>query len=742
MRLLPFLLSLLFVADIVAAQARSPYLQSAAPTEITVVWRTDSPGQGRVCYGTSSSSLGSMAMGAASVTQHEVRLTGLSPDTRYYYAATTGGCPREADPGDTFLTPPTPGTTRPFRMWVVGDSGTGDRRQAEVRDAMLGFVGSARPDLFIHVGDMAYSDGTDQEFTRNFYDVYADLLRNMICWPALGNHEGHSSMSATESGPYYEGFVLPRDGRSGGLSSGTEAYYSFDHANVHFVVLDSHQSSRSPTGPMLTWLDEDLAATDQQWIVAFWHHPPYTKGSHDSDREGSLTEMRENALPILDSHGVDLVLGGHSHIYERSYLVHGAYDTPTTAAGFIVDTGDGRADGDGAYDMAGPGAVYIVAGHGGTGLRGPGDHPLMYLSELRNGSVLIDVNGGMMTVRNIRHDGAVSDEFTMVKGEGLYLLAPVGGETFASGSGVDIRWSAVGAVVPSIDIDYSIDGGTTWFPVVTGTENDGHHAWLTPLVATTEAVVRIRDSADASVMDQSGLFALSNRVEVELVPFGATWEYSDGPDAPAADWRTRLGGWPSGPAQLGYGDGDEATELRDEDPNIPTVYFRRGVTIDGDVDEARLDVLFDDAIAVWINDRMVYGTNVDAGLGHDSYASARSSDNQRESTAVDPSVFVRGENIVAALVKQGSASSSDLSFDLRIAGRVSVSLPPPGDGGVPPTPDAGPDAEVPVDAARLTDAGAPGDGGSGCGCRATRAKGSMLPLLLVLWFVRRRSTGV
>ena len=48
---------------------------------------------------------------------------------------------------------------------------------------------------------------------------------------------------------------------------------------------------------MLNWLENDLAATSKDWIIAFWHQPPYSKGTHDSDREGDLIEMRENALP-------------------------------------------------------------------------------------------------------------------------------------------------------------------------------------------------------------------------------------------------------------------------------------------------------------------------------------------------------------------------------------------------------------------------------------------------------------
>ena len=65
-------------------------------------------------------------------------------------------------------------------------------------------------------------------------------------------------------------------------------------------------------------------------MIAFCHHPPYTKGSHDSDADIELMEMRQNALPILEDAGVDLVLSGHSHSYERSFLIDGHYGTSST----------------------------------------------------------------------------------------------------------------------------------------------------------------------------------------------------------------------------------------------------------------------------------------------------------------------------------------------------------------------------------------------------------------------------
>jgi hypothetical protein len=136
-----------------------------------------------------------------------------------------------------------------------------------------------------------------------------------------------------------------------------------------------------------------------------------------------MVEMRENALPILEDYGVDLMFSGHSHSYERSYLIDGHYgDSTTFLESHKVDGGDGREDGDGAYAKPdyGPqphsGTVYTVAGSGGTTAGGSLDHPAMYLSLNINGSVVLDVNGNRLDAVFLDYQGQVLDHYTMTKG--------------------------------------------------------------------------------------------------------------------------------------------------------------------------------------------------------------------------------------------------------------------------------------------------------------------------------------
>ncbi len=498
-----FLWVFLGFTHIASAQwiTREPYLQQVGPTSAIVVWETNASTSGRVKYGTNVESQSTVVSSEDTAKQHAVLLSDLNAATRYYYSIGTSLSYWALDGQSSeysFVTAPTVGSTGGFSMWVVGDSGTGENVQADVRDAMLEYLANDKPELFLHVGDLAYESGTSTELTNKFFDPYAAILRHTPVWPAMGNREGVSANSSAQSGPYYDAFVLPAAAELGGVASGTEAYYSYNYANAHFVVLDSDESDRSASGAMHTWLEQDLEANTQEWLIAYWHHPPYSKGSHDSDSETKLKEMRENFLPLLEEHGVDLVLAGHSHIYERSYLVHGAYDTPTTGGEHILDNGSGNpASGDAPYTKASgedvPGTLYVVAGHGGASLGGQGGHPLMALSESEHGSLVLNIHGNGMRLRNIRKDGEISDEAILIKGSGFMFRLPAGNETLTGGATYTITWVSAGSQ-STVNIQFSSNNGSSWSNVASGVENNGSYLWTVPSVSSDNCLLRISDT--------------------------------------------------------------------------------------------------------------------------------------------------------------------------------------------------------------------------------------------------------
>ena len=236
-----------------------------------------------------------------------------------------------------------------------------------------------------------------------------------------------------------------------------EAYYSFDYANVHFIILDSHHTSREVGGAMYNWTLTDIQNTKQDWIVTLFHHPVYTKGSHDSDTEDRLIEMRQNFMPMMEANGVDLILNGHSHSYERSYFLNGHYGFANTfnpdeitKGGNTVGpngNGDGKADSDGAYQKTGvatEGAVYITTGSAGKISGGDLNHQAMSVSLNQLGSCVMEVEddgrgGQNLTVKFLRETDEVEDYFTInktaldLKGDGNVRASNSNGLSYDAG---------------------------------------------------------------------------------------------------------------------------------------------------------------------------------------------------------------------------------------------------------------------------------------------------------------------
>lgn len=399
---------------------RGPYLQLTTPKSTVIRWRTDQPAANTLRFGINDS-LTKTASTAGEATEHVVLLDKLLPDTSYSYRLTNGTNSIAETNLFRFRTSPVVGTEKPVRIWALGDAGTYSKEQKAVRDAFTAYSKAKSADFIILLGDNAYPNGRDREYQAGLFQMYRDYLNHTPLWPAFGNHDGRNASSPTQSGVYYDIFTLPTMAQAGGVMSGTEAYYSYDYANIHMICLDSHDTDRGADQAMAQWLRADLAFNKQPWKIAYWHHPPYSKGSHDSDNAkdsgARMNEMRETFNPILEAASVDLVLCGHSHVYERSFFLNGHYRESKTFDPMIhvKQPGFGGTEKGGAYVKPSftpnSGTVYVVSGSAGHAEGGKLNHPAMAVSLNEPGSFIVDVEAGILRGTFLNGAGKVRDQF-------------------------------------------------------------------------------------------------------------------------------------------------------------------------------------------------------------------------------------------------------------------------------------------------------------------------------------------
>jgi acid phosphatase type 7 len=282
----------------------------------------------------------------------------LAPDPP---VAEPGPEPEPEPPGDPPPPPPPdPPTAEPAVLVGAGDiaacNSDGDEATAQLLDEIEGTV--------ITLGDNAYPDGTESDFSRCYGPSWGRHLSRTR--PAPGNHDYHSTGAA----PYFAYFGT----RAGPAGKG---YYSYDHGSWHIVALNSERSLTAQA----SWLEADLAATPRLCTLAYWHNPLFTSGSV----HGPATNMRP-LFAILYEAGADVVLSAHNHQYERF--------GPQTPAG----------DADSAA-----GIRYFVVGTGGAGLYDFKPTPA------RNSQVRY--NGGYGVLKLTLSDSSYSWQFISVAGK-------------------------------------------------------------------------------------------------------------------------------------------------------------------------------------------------------------------------------------------------------------------------------------------------------------------------------------
>jgi len=273
------------------------------------------------------------------------------------------------------------------RMVVLGDAGDGSTHQAAVAKAMA----AERPDAVFIVGDLVYARGRAFEYRQRFFPIYngveAPLLRAVPFLGLPGNHDVPYDLKHwSDALAYFPYWSLPLNGPAlkagepgaAPAVSGTHdavvaasgpayprmASYSFDYGKVHWTVLDSNPYADWESPVLKAWLEADLkAAKGAEWRIVALHHPLF-----QSSRVHFDDQWMRTLSPLLEKHGVDLVLAGHVHNYQRTAPLR-FLPTRVGARGKLVE-GDFKVDDafDGKLHTRPNGIIHIVTGAGGADL--------------------------------------------------------------------------------------------------------------------------------------------------------------------------------------------------------------------------------------------------------------------------------------------------------------------------------------------------------------------------------------
>lgn len=338
-------------------------------SSLTLAWRTTEP-VGCTLEVAQNTDDGAFVMRVetqASV-RHRATLGGLEPDTRYAYAIRCQGLRPFEHP---LRTPPA--GPAPVRIAVLGDSGKGSRGQHRLARV----IEAAEPALILHTGDLLYTDDEREVFVR----PYAAILPDTPFFAATGNHD-------LERWERFVGlFDLPDNG-PGRMEPGRS--YWLDRGDVRIVVIDSNHGPKSLRYEIGPWLEQVLAqAPEPRWRIVVMHHPPYTWGRH-----GPILPLQDEIVPLLESSGVDLVLSGHDHNYQRTAPMRGGVEAESGERGVVyVVTG------------AGGGELYEMEGREGEA------GPLRSYRDDVYSFTQIDASEQRLEVRQIAADGKELDAF-------------------------------------------------------------------------------------------------------------------------------------------------------------------------------------------------------------------------------------------------------------------------------------------------------------------------------------------
>ncbi len=645
---------------------------------------------------------GWLACGAPATDSPATTATGSAADTVTTPAEPAVASSDALAPGEG----PGPGEA-PLRFAVIGDYGDAGPDE----EAVAAMVASWSPDLIVTNGDNNYPSGHADTIDANIGQYYHAWIggyhgaygtgsvdnRFLAC---LGNHDWYAD---DDLAAWYDYFSLPNN----------ERYYATTWGSILFVCLDSdiHEpDSIARNGIQAGWARDQMMAATTPYVIPFFHHPPLSSGTH-----GSTFSM---TWPF-SAWGADIVLTGHDHQYERlgsdgvQYLVQGLGGASVRVMGTTLPSSQvAWTGGFGATlgELRGDILTFTTWSVDGTVIDTVRLDPTRQLSvepmQIRYGSTWSVLGLGQLP------DGAWAqpgyDDSAWAPS-----LAPIGWGILAPITDLDPAVPPVAVyhrttfevadltTVGAAFIEVLADDGFVAY--LNGTEIGRGNLPAGPILPNTLATMSVLipptvsitvpmglvtqgtntlavEVHQAKVDDTDAIFDASVRLAYtpRLVASGAEWRYIDTGVAPAASWNTSAfsdDDWKLGASPLGYGVDPLGTAIGyggNAANRTPTTWFRNAFSVPDPsaLNAVILRVRREDGAAVWINGVEVWRGNLPPIAAADALAPTALPKGWADpwvETFVDASLFVAGDNVVAAEMHRGTADGTTLRFDLELA---------------------------------------------------------------------------
>ena len=358
-----------------------PYLQNATPTTITVMWETNEQCQSIVRYGEPKFNQGRANLEFVveledSTLIHEAVLQNLKTESNYFYQVVSVNPQGDSVLSEINTFQTTLAKDKAVAFAVFCDAQSNPETWGKITD----LAWQERPHFAILGGDLVDFGFNKDDWVDEFFAPANQFMKHYPIYSVPGNHEHDAYL-------YYQYMANPDP----------EYRYTFNYGNIQFFMIDTDRDV-SPGSPQYTWLENQLAKSTSHWKIAMHHHPPYSSEENDygdvnfeKSEEGDLDTRQ--LVPLYEKYGVDLVIFGHIHAYERTWPI------------FKERVNQEK------------GVIYLNMGGAGGGLENASFQRPFFTHKVKkvHHFGLINVQGPTLNFEAINENGIIFDSFSLNK---------------------------------------------------------------------------------------------------------------------------------------------------------------------------------------------------------------------------------------------------------------------------------------------------------------------------------------